>query len=159
MDSGESTDKFRLIDNGKGGCAAFGCPLAGSMGSAGHWWCFCHHEASDGSLQAVTAAIRASSPLWETVMDIRSNLFSDDWDEAYRQIKFRIKQANDAGKEAKYWRFQAEKPLNWLYRLEGLLFMQVVLVKVERHKGPKLATVPIIGPTKAVIPHQYKDES
>lgn len=40
-----------------GMCAAYGCPLTGSFGVAGKWFCCCHFRASGSTNDAITAEI------------------------------------------------------------------------------------------------------
>jgi hypothetical protein len=38
-------------------CAAYGCPMLGVYGISGKWYCPCHHNASTGQNDAITAML------------------------------------------------------------------------------------------------------
>lgn len=38
-------------------CAAYGCPLLGSFGVSGRWYCCCHFRLDASARDAVTAAL------------------------------------------------------------------------------------------------------
>ncbi|KVZ26987.1 hypothetical protein WL14_00650 [Burkholderia cepacia] len=40
-----------------GSCAAYGCPLLGSFGVSGKWYCCCHFRGSSASSPAVTSVL------------------------------------------------------------------------------------------------------
>lgn len=77
-----------------GKCAAFGCPLPGSLGSGGEWVCFCHHGASSAGWQNVTRTIREHKAIAESVVDARRWLGTSQWQSAYRTIRHRLIEAN-----------------------------------------------------------------
>lgn len=39
------------------GCAAYGCPMLGSFGVSGKWYCVCHFRVDAGARDAVTAVL------------------------------------------------------------------------------------------------------
>jgi hypothetical protein len=54
-----------------GYCAAFGCPLLGSFGVGGKWYCCCHFRANPSSNDAITAAINRHSNLVQRALSAR----------------------------------------------------------------------------------------
>ncbi|TWI69040.1 hypothetical protein IP91_00105 [Pseudoduganella lurida] len=56
-------------------CAAYGCPLIGSMSSSTtgstEWWCFAHFGANAGKLQAITSEMHRLRWLSMAVHDVR----------------------------------------------------------------------------------------
>ncbi|TCG08360.1 hypothetical protein BZM27_12555 [Paraburkholderia steynii] len=76
------------IEHGK--CAAFGCPLPGSLGMGGEWVCFCHHGASAAGWQNVTRCIRSHESLASSISDARRFLGTPQWSSAYRTIRQRL---------------------------------------------------------------------
>ncbi|ACC76130.1 hypothetical protein PPMP20_18880 [Paraburkholderia phymatum] len=73
-----------------GKCAAFGCPLPGSLGVGGEWVCFCHHGAASGRWQNVTRCIRSHEALASSISDARRFLGTPQWQSAYREIRRRL---------------------------------------------------------------------
>lgn len=52
-------------------CAAYGCPLLGSFGVSGKWYCCCHFNASPARNDAITLAINAHRGLADQAVMLR----------------------------------------------------------------------------------------
>ncbi|MBB3257689.1 hypothetical protein F4827_002554 [Paraburkholderia bannensis] len=72
-----------------GMCAAFGCPLLGTVGSEGRWYCFCHVNKPSNFNDAITRELRdRQMPIVEATLSIRRHFSSfHDVPEAYRAIQ------------------------------------------------------------------------
>lgn len=53
-----------------GMCAAFGCPLVGSFGVGGKWYCCCHFRANPQRNDEITMMLR-NSPLTRSAIEAR----------------------------------------------------------------------------------------
>jgi hypothetical protein len=54
-----------------GYCAAFGCPLFGSFGVGGRWYCACHFRSTHSANDAITAAINRHPNLTQRAVSAR----------------------------------------------------------------------------------------
>lgn len=52
-------------------CAAHGCPLLGSFGISGRWYCACHREAAPAAVAAITATLVQHREKCEHVLMLR----------------------------------------------------------------------------------------
>jgi hypothetical protein len=66
--------------NAWGMCEAFGCPLNGTVGHGGKWFCFCHARGNGNRNDAITAAIKRHEWLVNATLDIRRFYGTADWD-------------------------------------------------------------------------------
>lgn len=140
-----------------GMCAAFGCPLFGTLG--GHpWYCFCHHGRPSGANDAITAKLRGEelSPIVEATLDIR-RCFSSfrDHPDVYRQIQHRLIQADRRDLllgDADCSPYRPGKPIvkQWLARLERELIKATSDSGKQQGLSGIVPTAPIIGPTHAL---------
>lgn len=53
------------------GCGAYACPLLGSFGIAGKWFCCCHFRGVPGTHDAVTAVLNQHRPLVDRAVLLR----------------------------------------------------------------------------------------
>jgi hypothetical protein len=49
-------------------CAALGCPMLGSFGVAGQWYCCCHFRHDAGARDAITSVLVANRALVDQVV-------------------------------------------------------------------------------------------
>ena len=49
-------------------CAAYGCPLFGTYGSGGKWFCFCHRDVDSGRNDAITAELHRHKATVDRIM-------------------------------------------------------------------------------------------
>ncbi|WP_070106300.1 hypothetical protein [Burkholderia plantarii] len=52
-------------------CAAHGCPLLGSFGVSGRWYCACHRQATGQAVNAITATLVQNREKCEHVVMLR----------------------------------------------------------------------------------------
>ncbi|MDN7481905.1 hypothetical protein QZM38_13830 [Burkholderia orbicola] len=139
-----------------GMCAAFGCPLLGSVGSDGKWYCFCHAGRPSGSNDAVTLTLREHMPIVESTLSIRRHFgsFRDD-PNGYRAIPRALTEHGRTdlllGK-ADESPHKPGKPIvrMWLARLERELISLTADLGQRRLDTGIVPTAPVIGPTHAL---------
>jgi len=142
------THEDRVADRPGHLCAAYGCPLIGSMCSStsgsSEWWCFAHFGASAGRLQAITSELTRLRWLTMAVHDVR---FHDrPGTQASRAAFNLIENELKAHKRPDLlWRRpDADRPMGekrylWLERLENELRAQLASVMDPSSFEPKLA--------------------
>lgn len=131
------THEDRIADRPPHLCAAYGCPLIGSMCSSTsgstEWWCFAHFGATAGRFQMITNEMRRLQWLSMAVHDVR---FHDKpGTQASRAAFATIERELTAhGRPDLLWqRPDAERPLGekrwrWLERLEAALKTELASV-------------------------------
>ncbi len=125
------THEDRVADRPQHLCAAYGCPLIGSMSSSTsgstEWWCFAHFGVQGAQLQAITTELRSLEWLAQAVHDVR---FHDKpGTEASRRAFALIEHQLQLHKRPDLlWirpstdgAAQGEKRYRWLERLEAAL--------------------------------------
>ncbi|VWB88686.1 hypothetical protein BLA13014_04106 [Burkholderia aenigmatica] len=55
-----------------GSCAAYGCPMLGSFGVSGKWYCACHFRGSSASNDAITSVLNQNAAIVDRVKLLRS---------------------------------------------------------------------------------------
>lgn len=113
-----------------GMCAAFGCPLFGTVGSDGLWYCFCHVHKPSSLNGRITAKLRGHlAPVVETTLDLRRCACSfHEKPDLYRAIQRRLIAAGRRdllfganGADSSPYRPELLIAREWLARLEGAL--------------------------------------
>ena len=140
-----------------GMCAAYGCPLFGTVGSDGKWWCFCHVHKPSVFNDAITRELREKQMLIvEATLSIRRNFSSfRDNPGAYREIQ-RALRAH--GREDLLFGKPDESPhrpgkpivKQWLARLERELIKLTENFGKQERLPSTVPTAPVIGPTHAL---------
>lgn len=134
-----------------GMCAAYGCPLAGSMGSGGQWWCFCHYEQPSSANAAITMVLRANGVLCRLSLALRGR------DEEAISLCRQELRGHAIGGELAFSREKDRNVYGWLLRIER------ALIDMTAHAGKRqpipstVQTAPVIGPTHAV--QHYSERS
>ena len=121
--TGSDTD---ARDVSQGRCAAFGCQLPGTDRRGDAWLCYCHFEASPGTTDLVTRAIRRHRAVYTATLDVRASACTDEWLRVYRQVQQRL---FDGGYEdllpdrRDFSPYHPGRPIvqQWLTRLERFL--------------------------------------
>lgn len=141
-----------------GMCAAYGCPLLGSVGADGRWYCFCHAGRPSSANDAITARLRSGeySPIVQATLDIRRcfSAFRDQPD-AYRQIQHRFVQAGRRDLLLGEADCSPERPgqpivKQWLARLERHLIEATSDLGQQQLPTNLVPTAAVIGPTHAM---------
>ena len=123
------THEDRIANRPQHLCAAYGCPLIGSMSTSTSgstdWWCFAHFGATPGQYQAITSELHSLEWLAQAVHDVR---FHDKpGTEASRRAFQAIEHQLTLHKRPDLlWirpsmTHQGEKRYRWLERLEAAL--------------------------------------
>jgi hypothetical protein len=142
-----------------GMCAAFGCPLLGTVGSEGRWYCFCHVNKPSNFNDAITRELRERQMhIVESTLDLRRHGCSfHDAPGAYRVIQQRL---ITAGRDDLLMS-QAEKQNGgvraWLLRLERALVDATAGFGEQQRIPTTVPSAPVIGPTHAANFHPYAD--
>ncbi|WP_395066155.1 hypothetical protein [Paraburkholderia silvatlantica] len=141
-----------------GMCAAFGCPLLGSLGSEGQWYCFCHAHKPSSINAVITAKLRGQlAPIVETTLDIRrcGASFHQSPD-LYRAIQRRLLAAGRRdlllganGADCSPYRPGEPNVKLWLGRLEGVLIATCAELGTARRQSATAQTALVEGPTHA----------
>lgn len=71
-------------------CAAYGCPLAGSMGTGEKWYCFCHYGKASETNDRITRVLQDMDFIAQSVLDIRGGQSSPEWPVILRNIEARL---------------------------------------------------------------------
>jgi hypothetical protein len=127
-----------------GMCAAYGCPLAGSMGSGGQWWCFCHHEQPSSANAAITMVLRANGVLCRLSLALRGR------DEEAISLCRQELRGHALGGELAFNREKDRNAYGWLLRIERALIEMTAHVGKRQPISSAVQTAPVIGPTHAI---------
>lgn len=150
-----------------GMCAAYGCPLFGSLGGA-PWYCFCHANRPPASNDAITGILHgdAAWAIVQATLDIRrhSSSFADA-PNAYRRIQQRLIEADRRDLLLGKVDESPHKPGNpivrmWLARLESELIKLTASAGTQHGPSGIVKTGTVIGPTHAsgFSPYANDDE-
>lgn len=124
------THEDRVAERPAHMCAAYGCPLIGSMATSttgtNEWWCFAHFGANVGRYQAITSEMNRLRWLAMAVHDVR---FHDKPGTAESRAAFQLiereltahKRPDLLWKRPDADRPMGEKRYLWLERLENAL--------------------------------------
>lgn len=99
-------------------CAAYGCPLHGSMSTSTQgttdWYCFAHFGKDPGRTQGITAELRRLDWLANAVRDVRDRDVNPNYGSAFQRIEhdFKLAQRKDL-----LWT-SPESDAQWMVRLE-----------------------------------------
>ncbi|PVX84331.1 hypothetical protein [Paraburkholderia unamae] len=117
-----------------GMCAAFGCPLLGSLGSEGRWYCFCHVNKPSTFNDAITRELREKQMhLVDSTIEIRRHHSSFHGEErAYRTIQQRLMVAGRKDLLMTAGERQNGGVRAWLMRLERALIDSVSEIGVQK---------------------------
>lgn len=130
-------------------CAAFGCPLLGTMGSDGDWYCFCHVGKPSVFNDAITRELRENQ---KAVVDLALAIRGDS-------LLGRNDQTGRALKALKTHALYGELRFNgktdqsaraWLQRLERHLIEATADIGEQKRVPSTVPTKPVVGPTHAM---------
>lgn len=108
-----------------GMCAAWGCPLLGSMSTStagtSSWWCFAHFGRDVGRFQRITSELHRLKWLISAISDVRLHDQHQDYNAAFERIchDFALAQRKDL-----VWT-SPETAEQWLIRLERELTLML----------------------------------
>lgn len=131
-------------ESAQGACAAYGCPLSGSLGRGDQWMCYCHYDADGSAFQAITKAIRDLEPVTVSTLEIRRWFGTDEWPSAYRGVQRRL---IEAGRQDLLIGGDDISVKAWLCRLEMEILDACQNLKGARHAPATAPTASVIGPT------------
>ncbi|MBJ9895247.1 hypothetical protein [Burkholderia cenocepacia] len=147
-----------------GMCAAFGCPLFGTVGSDGRWYCYCHAGRPSATNDAITQMLHAHEPIVKATISIRRNFASfRDNPNAYRAIQRGLVDHSRSdlllGKADESPHAPGKPVVKlWLARLERELISLTADLGQQRLDTGIVPTAPIIGPTHALQHYTERGE-
>lgn len=110
----------RVADRPANLCAAYGCPLQGTMttspGAGADWWCCCHFGQNVGVMQAITSEINRLGHVHRAINEIRAGFGRPygDWAQIVRAIGIEL----TAAKREDLCPIRGERARDWMVRLE-----------------------------------------
>lgn len=137
-----------------GMCAAYGCPLPGSIGNEGRWYCYCHAGRATEANDRITRALQDLDFIVQCTIDLRGSRGTKEWPTIYRNMQQRLIRA---GRPDLLLGTKDEPPNKpgvqnltmWLMRLER----ELVDAAAGKDLRPVNATVPtaqVVGPKHAM---------
>lgn len=133
-----------------GMCAAFSCPLFGTLGSDGAWYCFCHAGKPSVFNDAITRELRDKlGAVVNMTLAIRRDTLGSEWSsEAAAAVK--ALKAHPMGGELAFNRSKDMSARAWLQRLERHLIEATVDIGQQKRISTAAPTAKVIGPTHAM---------
>jgi len=144
--------------NRAGMCAAFGCPLLGSLSSStlgdGKWACFCHFGKQVGTNDAITARLNSDAlrPIVNATIDIRRFAGTDEWEVVHKGIRGAFKRIGRNGLLSTKDDYSVR---GWLLRLEAALIHATRDAGLQERLAMTPPPAPVVGPTHAASYHPY----
>ncbi|CAG9255915.1 hypothetical protein [Paraburkholderia caribensis] len=142
-----------------GMCAAFGCPLAGTVGSENKWYCFCHANKPSNFNDAITRELREKQAHIVNAIGILRihgcSFYGSDAE--YRAIQQLLIGADRRDLLMSAEEKQTGGARAWLLRLERALVDACAGFGEQKPIPLTVPTAPVIGPTRASNFHPYAD--
>lgn len=135
-----------------GMCAAYGCPLFGTVGSDGRWFCFCHVNKPTVLNDSITRVLREEQMhIVDATLSIREHLGSFFGEEvAYRAIQKSLVEGGRKDLLMSPTEKQNGGCRAWLLRLERALIDSISSIGEQKRIPTTVPTAPVIGPTHAL---------
>lgn len=139
-----------------GMCAAFGCPLFGTMGSDGAWYCFCHVSKPSVFNDSITRELRENQPeVVAVTLEIRRASIHGNTSRELTAARAALKSHPMAGELA--FKKTDGNATGWLLRLERHLIEATADIGERKRIASTVPTAKIIGPNHASTFHPYAD--
>lgn len=138
-------------ENGQaqGMCAAYGCPLFGTLGSDGRWYCFCHVNKPSVFNDAITRELRERQlEVVEVTLAIRRDSIHGNGSRELSVTRSALKN-HPLGAELGFSKKDGNAS-GWLLRLERHLIEATADIGTQKRMPATVATAPVIGPTHAM---------
>jgi hypothetical protein len=130
-----------------GMCAAFGCPLFGTVGSDGQWYCFCHVNKPAVFNDSITHELRENQKaVVDVTLGIRRRAHGLDIPTA----ALKALKAHPMGAELKFNQNVDVCARAWLMRLERHLIDSTSDIGEQKRLPATVPTAPVVGPTHAM---------
>lgn len=150
------------LDQASGKCAAFGCPLLGSIGAGdGRWVCCCHANRQTGHNDAITNRLKTE---WLDVVDMTIAIRRDETGTGRsRGMAAAHRAMKAAGRTDLIYRKDTDGNLKaYLLRIERALIDAVSDIGKQARIALTVPTAPVAGPTHALAhysaPEQHDEE-
>jgi hypothetical protein len=139
-----------------GMCAAFGCPLFGTMGSDGGWYCFCHAGKPSVFNDAITRELREHQiEVVDVTLAIRRDSIHGNSSRELAAARTTLK-SHPMGGELGFSKKDGNAT-GWLLRLERHLIASTADIGQQKRIASTVPTAQIIGPTHVSKHHPYGD--
>lgn len=133
-----------------GMCAAFACPLLGTLGSDGAWYCFCHANKPSVFNDAITRELREKQmAVVDITLELRRCSIHAEASGDMRALRLALREHPQGAALA----FSPKTDGNanaWLLRLERHLIESTASIGVQQRIAKTVPTAPVIGPTHAM---------
>lgn len=140
-----------------GMCAAFGCPLLGTMGSDGGWYCFCHAGKPSTFNDAITRELRENQQaIVDLTLAIRRDSLHAKWSKEASDAVILLKH-HPLAAELAFAKSKDGTSRGWLQRLERHLIEATDDIGQQKRIPSTTQTAKIIGPTHVSKHHPYGD--
>lgn len=121
-------------------CAAYGCPMLGTMSSGtggGEFMCHVHYRRPASLLQSITVEVNFHQWLAHAIRDIRARSHNPDWRKTYERIQNDLAQSERTDLTHK-----RESVDQWMVRLEAELsaHVKVMLDKMNEQQPLEMET-------------------
>jgi hypothetical protein len=132
-----------------GMCAAFGCPLFGTMGSDGAWYCFCHASKPSVFNDAITRELRdAQAEVVAVTLAIRRDSIHGAGSGELASARAALK-SHPEGVKLSFAKSDGNAS-GWLLRLERHLIEATGDIGQQKRIAATVPTAKVIGPTHAM---------
>lgn len=140
------------VEQDRNMCAAYGCPLFGSLPSDGRYFCFCHANKPSVLNDSITRVLREEQMhIVESTLDLRRHFCSFyGEDSAYRAIQKRLIDGGRKDLLMSALEKQTGGVRAWLLRLERALLDSIAGIGEQKRIPTTVPTAPVIGPTHAL---------
>jgi hypothetical protein len=135
-----------------GMCEAVGCPLNGTVGHGGKWFCFCHANAGAGRREAITAALTRCEWLVNATLDVRRFYGTADWETVRAGVDRLL--ADNKRRDLLMGNADFGSTTAWLARLERALLEVVGGAGTQQ----PIPSAPVTGPTSAPLHFAETDQ-
>lgn len=137
-----------------GMCAAFGCPLFGTLGHDGQWYCFCHAGKPSVFNDAITRELRENeSEVVDVTLALRRDSIHGNSSRELGAARTALK-SHALGAELSFKKTDGNAT-GWLLRLERHLIERTADIGQQKRIASAVPTAKVIGPTHAM--QHYSD--
>lgn len=146
-----------MSDQAWGFCEAFGCPLLGTLGSEGRWYCFCHAGKPSVFNDSITHELRENqSQVVDVTLALRRDSIHGNGSSELSKARKALRDHPAAAELA--FRKADGNATGWLLRLERHLIQATSDIGVQKRIPSTVATAPVIGPTHAMTHYTERGE-
>lgn len=131
-----------------GFCAAFGCPLLGTVGSEGRWYCFCHVNKPSNFNDAITRELREKQQaVVDVTLALRRDSIHGNRSRELSAARVALK-SHPMAAELAYGKHDGNS-YSWLVRLEAHLLASTGDIGVQKRIPTTVQTADVPVPSAA----------